>query len=123
MFLFDGATKFYTHGENCSKLKLLPWGPWEGIVLAAPARANYVIRILNVDNDSPRKVITHNYLWLVLQTSPEMLAYLTFFSVALLQIVSTAEQQEPNFGLLVSVIKFFEILRPNFSWAEPNTLN
>ena len=63
------------------------------------------------------------YVWLVLQTSTEMLAYLTFFSVALLQIVSTAEQQEPNFGLLVSVIKFFEILWKNFLWAEPNTLN
>ena len=56
--LFDEATTFYTHGENCSKLKLLP-SPWEGIVSAAPARANYVIRILNVDNDSPRKLITH----------------------------------------------------------------
>ena len=59
MFLFDGATTFYMHGENCSKLELLPRGPWEGIVSAAPALANYVIRILNVDNDSPRKLITH----------------------------------------------------------------
>lgn len=29
--------------ENCFKLKLFPWGSWEGIVSAAPAKANYII--------------------------------------------------------------------------------
>ena len=42
MFQFDEAF-FKEHipflqGENCNRLKLFPWGPWEGIVSAAPAR-------------------------------------------------------------------------------------
>ena len=30
-------------GENCNKLKLFPWGPWDGVVSAALAQANYII--------------------------------------------------------------------------------
>ena len=54
-------------------------------------------------------VIVFNVL-LVLQTSPEMLSYLTFISVALLQIVSSGkqpklgEQLEPKYGLLRALI-------------------
>ena len=34
---------FHKQGENCNKLQLFPWEPWEGIVSAAPAQANYPI--------------------------------------------------------------------------------
>ena len=40
---------------NCNKLKLVSWGPWEGIVFAAPGQlANYIIycTILYLDNHS-----------------------------------------------------------------------
>ena len=65
MFLFDGAIckwqipflylkkRLFTRaGGNCNKLKLFPWGPWERIASAAPAEANYLIRILSLDNHS-----------------------------------------------------------------------
>ena len=59
--------------------------------------------------NTDRIVIVFNVL-LVFQTSPEMLTYLTFISVALLQIVSggdqaeLGEQLEPKYGLLHALI-------------------
>ena len=35
-----GKTFACTQGENCNKSGLFLWGPWDGIVSAAPAQAN-----------------------------------------------------------------------------------
>ena len=40
---FINTKDLNTQGENCNMLKLFLWGPWEGIVSAAPVQANYFV--------------------------------------------------------------------------------